>query len=507
MFDEALRIDPLYARAYNNMGNAFQATGDFETAAAAHGQAILLAPGLASAYSNLGNALRELGENVKAVEALTSAVALNPAFAAAYTNLGSAMLALGDAPVAARWHGVAAALTRFSDPSSLNNFGAALEASGRLDEAGMVYERAIELQPGSAVLHINRGNVQRRLGLLTDAVQSYSNAISLEPDGADTATAYNNVAAALQAEGELERAMEAYDAALELHPTHGSAKANRDKLPISQAYRAAAGYEGQVLASRAARARLAIAAAERAGAMPRGQLARASAGDASTADSPTLAPALHRVIRYLRRLETKQLSGAISDALWYGRASDMPKAITTSGEGGVPQERFTLAAFAWGGVWYQTLATAFTHPECRMSIQSGGTAVVLGSSIGFEAYFVALTYGVPTVGIELLCSLTSLSEDVREVHRISPATTRFECADALDYPLPRTTSLVYVDDTAWDEATIYKVAQKLGRALRKGAIVVHNREGGYEDGFRKLQTYAVGTSWNPEHPVHVHVVE
>ena len=132
--------------------------------------------------------------------------------------------------------------------------------------------------------------------------------------------------------------------------------------------------EGQVLASRAARARLAIAAAERAGAMPRGQLARASAGDASTADSPTLALALHRVIRYLRRLETKQLSGAISDALWHGRASDMPKAITTSGEGGVPQERFTLAAFAWGGVWYQTLATAFTHPECRMSIQSGGTS-------------------------------------------------------------------------------------------------------------------------------------
>ena len=88
-FEAALKIDPTYARAYNNMGNAYQAQGDYKTAVMAHGTAIKLMPGLASAYSNLGNALRELGEPVTAVEALESAVALNPMYAAAYTNLGA----------------------------------------------------------------------------------------------------------------------------------------------------------------------------------------------------------------------------------------------------------------------------------------------------------------------------------------------------------------------------------------------------------------------------------
>ena len=58
--------------------------------------------------------------------------------------------------------------------------------------------------------------------------------------------------------------------------------------------------------------------------------------------------------------------------------------------------QITLSAFAWGGVWYQTLAAAFTHPACRAkATQPGATAVVLGSSIGFEAYFAALTFNLP----------------------------------------------------------------------------------------------------------------
>ena len=64
-----------------------------------------------------------------------------------------------------------------------------------------------------------------------------------------------------------------------------------------------------------------------------------------------------------------------------------------------------------------------------------------------------------------------------------------------------------MDDTAWDEPTVVQIAQKLGRVLPRGAIVVHNRVGGYDNvaPYRKLHTYAVGTSWNLEHPVHVHV--
>ena len=50
---------------------------------------------------------------------------------------------------------------------------------------------------------------------------------------------------------------QAYDAALDLKPDFATAMTNRDKLPLSDAYKVAAAYEGRVLASRAARVLLA----------------------------------------------------------------------------------------------------------------------------------------------------------------------------------------------------------------------------------------------------------
>ena len=41
--------------------------------------------------------------------------------------------------------------------------------------------------------------------------------------------------------------------------------------------------------------------------------------------------------------------------------------------------------------------------------------MVLGASLGFEAYVPALTYGVRTVGLELLCGLAGLAEEVRRL--------------------------------------------------------------------------------------------
>jgi tetratricopeptide (TPR) repeat protein len=428
-------------------------------------------------------------------------VALNPVYPAAYTNLGSATLALGDAHNAARWHALACALTGFRDPSSLNNLGAALEADGRLDEAQMAFEGALEVQDASAVLHLNRGNILRKLGRLSEAVSSYTRSLEIEPDGADAATAYNNVAAALQAEGNLERAMQAYDAALDLAPAHPTAAANRDKLPISPAYRDAAARESRILASRAARVLLATHAA-----------ARRRGGRAASDAAPPLSPVLHRLTRYLRRLETKQLpDDSLGSDLWNGRAGDMPSAMGTSSSSTEDGSRFTVGAFAWGGVWYHTLAATFTHPQARLALSKpGATAVVLGSSIGFEAYFAALTFAIPTVGVELLCSLTRISTDVGRAHAVPASLARFECADALSFRLPHSAAFVYVDDTAWDAPTIRQLAAKLGRELPSGAIVVHNSQVGYEDTsaerFLKLQDYEVGTSWNPRHKVYVHSV-
>jgi hypothetical protein len=289
---------------------------------------------------------------------------------------------------------------------------------------------------------------------------------------------------ALLAEGELERALEAYETALTLAPTSELARVNRDKLPISHAYVSAANTETRMLADRAARVILATAGSRRARGAGHGGAAHATQ--------------LYRVCRFLRRLESKQLEGPLAGMLWSTRGGDMPAAISAGATDDGAQ--YTLSAFAWGGVWLPSLAATFTHPETRAALLgAGATAVVLGASIGFEAYYTSLALGVPTVGVELLCSLTTIADDVRAAHRVHERHMRFECADALTVNLPRSAALVYVDDTAWDEPTIRQLAAKLARTLRKGSVVVHNALAGYADStaYRLLQSCA-----SPSPPTH-----
>ena len=521
-FEAALSLDPTYARAYNNYGNAKQALGEYHDAIRLHTTAIELMPTLVTAYNNLGNALREVGQPVQAVAVLEKAVVLSPTYTAAYTNLGAAAQASGAPDHAVIWHSFAQRLAP-GDPTVSNNLGAALEANGQVAEAGAAFERGLAVAPTSTTLRINLGNTMRKRGRLEEAIQSYTAALEADPEGVDAPLAYNNLAAVFQSAGESQRALQAYEAAIALRPADATlAQTNLDKLPISRAYLSAAAYESRVLASRAARAALALGAARRAKKdwLGRSTGKGARAGGVGAPD----AVLLHRAMRYLRQIETEQVEE--STRLWGVRASEMSHTLTD----GTVAEETTLGAFAWGGVWGHTLAAVFTNAESRTALyaaaarhakRSSGRApdgaivpdaeravVVLGSSIGFEAYLAALTFGVPTVGVELLPGLVELSEDVRSSLQVPLSVVKFECADALTFRLPTAAALVYVDDTAWDVPVIERLATRLKRELRSGAVVVHNTKHGYEveGGFRRVAVVEVGTSWNPKHLVYVEQV-
>lgn len=182
----------------------------------------------------------------------------------------------------------------------------------------------------------------------------------------------------------------------------------------------------------------------------------------------------------------------------------MPGAIAAHGSAEAP---VTLGAFAWGAVWMPSFGKAFSHPACRAALAKAasgrGSAVVLGSSLGYEAYWATLSYGVRTVGVELLCSLAKKAEALREAHGVAAA--RFECADALQFRLPADAAVVYSDDTAWDTPSLQLLARKLARELKQGAVVVHNSEEGFSQlvQFRLLERVEVQTSWHSQHPVFV----
>ena len=93
-YDEAIRLKPDFAEAYNNRGNAKTDLGQYEAAVADFDEAIRLQPDFANAYSNRGNAKADLGQYEAAVADYDEAIRLRPAYAAAYFRRGLAKVGL-----------------------------------------------------------------------------------------------------------------------------------------------------------------------------------------------------------------------------------------------------------------------------------------------------------------------------------------------------------------------------------------------------------------------------
>jgi len=96
-----------------------------------------------------------------------------------------------------------------------NNLGIALEKRGRLEEAALHYQRAIELRPSHAQAHNNLGNIFLRLGKVGEAIEQYELALDYRPDDA---IIRNNLGYALARVGRREEAIGQFRRALKQDP-------------------------------------------------------------------------------------------------------------------------------------------------------------------------------------------------------------------------------------------------------------------------------------------------
>ena len=89
-YTEAIELNPDLAEAYNNRGNAYRNTSDFDAAIADYNKAIELNPDLAEAYNNRGVAYRNTSDFDAAIADYNKAIELTPEDASAYNNRGVA---------------------------------------------------------------------------------------------------------------------------------------------------------------------------------------------------------------------------------------------------------------------------------------------------------------------------------------------------------------------------------------------------------------------------------
>jgi tetratricopeptide (TPR) repeat protein len=100
-----------------------------------------------------------------------------------------------------------------------NNFGLALFAEGKTEEAIDHYNQAIRLQPNYAIAYNSRGQIYGYLGQYQRAIEDLNKAIRLKPNYKD---AYNNRGFAYGKLGQYQLAIENYDKAIRLQPNNAA---------------------------------------------------------------------------------------------------------------------------------------------------------------------------------------------------------------------------------------------------------------------------------------------
>jgi tetratricopeptide (TPR) repeat protein len=227
-FERARAIEPGSAKALDGLGRVAFALGDYDQAIARFEAALALQPDASSVQYRLGMAHRARGDAQAARLHLEQGgdapvVFPDPVLDAAHRRVTGVGASIVVGQLAARAGATAAAEARFRDavaldpksPEAHHALGVFYEEQGRKDEALEQYLAALDLGLANSALGLNAGRMLREAGRASDAVVVLERAAASAPD---SSLLQAELAAALQAAGQPERALEAYGRALELEP-------------------------------------------------------------------------------------------------------------------------------------------------------------------------------------------------------------------------------------------------------------------------------------------------
>lgn len=207
MIEYSLRLDPMAAETWCELGNAYHLASRREEAAAAYGQAVRIDPGHPRAQYNLGVARMMENRAGEALACFTAAIQADPGYADAHNNRGIVQQLCGqlDASIASYRRALA---HQPDDLRAAYNLGVALQTAGRLEEAEQIYRRLLRRSEANSSAHNNLGNVLLALGRVSEAIGHYRRARFYEPASAE---ARLNLGLAHLLVGDYERGWEGYE--------------------------------------------------------------------------------------------------------------------------------------------------------------------------------------------------------------------------------------------------------------------------------------------------------
>lgn len=160
----------------------------------------------------------------QAASHLETAVRLDPANSEALVNLGAALQKTGRLEEAARRYEEALRL-KADDVDAYTNLGSVRERLGRLEEATGAYREAVRLAPGSSETHANLGRVLLTIDRRVEAEAAFREALKRDPRNG---VARYLLGTALRDMGRVQEAVVEYNEALRDQKLAGTAEVHND---------------------------------------------------------------------------------------------------------------------------------------------------------------------------------------------------------------------------------------------------------------------------------------
>jgi len=188
----AIKLNPGFAEAWNNLGAALRETHTFDEALASYDKALAINPGYAEAWNNRGIILKDLQRINESLECFDHAIRLQPGYAQAWNHHGAVLCDLSRFDEA--YVSLSHAIELKSDIAEFwCNHGNALGGLGQLEQAVVSYSKAAELSPNYPEAWCNLGIALSELQRIDEAIASFDRAICLRPDYADACFAKGNL--------------------------------------------------------------------------------------------------------------------------------------------------------------------------------------------------------------------------------------------------------------------------------------------------------------------------
>ncbi|ETV97288.1 hypothetical protein, variant 1 [Aphanomyces invadans] len=219
---QCIRIEPQFAEAFGNLGNALKEIGDTHGAIQFYLRAIKLNPRFADVYNNLASSYMQMHATHEAIETYKMALVLDPCLVDAHSNLGNLYKAQGLFEDATTCYANAIRV-KPTFAIAWSNLAGLLKDDGQLDKAIEHYREAIRLAPDFADAHSNLGNALKESGQTNAAIESYKTAIALRPE---FAIAHGNLASSYFDAHQVELAIATYRIAIQLEPNFPDAHNN-----------------------------------------------------------------------------------------------------------------------------------------------------------------------------------------------------------------------------------------------------------------------------------------